>query len=217
MSQLLVDFVKSSGGMLAAVGTLLGGVAAFLQARRQTGGTKPVTTADKPRHSRSYPRGLAITGVSLILVSLTLFVTRAIAYNERSKNEELTTAAWKALDKGDFREAKAKAQACIREFGPAADREQAERQRQGVPAPPTGKVSEAEANVIFAAGLLNDVATCYFILGKAAEGLGNKREAIEAYKRATTFTYARTWDPKGWFWSPAEGARDRLTSLMQAP
>lgn len=220
--QLLLDFMKSGAGLFAAVGAMLAGIAALLQAWNQIGGGKPMNKRTGPplqnsKQPRRYIRGFAILGGVFVSISLLLLVTRAVAYSERPLNEELTTAAWNALVKGSSQEAKMKAQACIKEFGPAADREQAELKLQNAPSPPKGKVTDAEAKSIFNRGLLNDVATSYFILGKAAEALSQKAEAIKAYEKATTYTYARTWDPKGWFWSPAEGASDRLTAINSKP
>lgn len=74
-------------------------------------------------------------------------------------------------------------------------------------------MSDQDKQKIFANGLLNDVATCYFIKGKAAEKLVRKDDAKRAYEEAKKLTYARAWDPQGWFWSPSEGASDRLDAL----
>jgi hypothetical protein len=67
---------------------------------------------------------------------------------------------------------------------------------------------------------VNDVATAYFVKGRAAEYLLKKQKnqkykqiAQEAYQSAMKFTYARCWDPQGWFWSPAEAAGERLPLL----
>ena len=74
-------------------------------------------------------------------------------------------------------------------------------------------VSADEKKAILFRGVLNDVATCYYIKGQAAEGRGFIKEAIEAYTGAQQFPDARTYDPKGWFWSPAEAATDRIAQL----
>ena len=79
--------------------------------------------------------------------------------------------------------------------------------------PPTGKVSPAEGEEIFARGPLNDVAGCYFLMGEALKALYRLDEAKEAYKGAQKFSAARVWDPNGWFWEPALKASDRLYKL----
>jgi len=129
------------------------------------------------------------------------------------RNEQLTAEAWKALEKKAMREAIAKADKCIESFEASAMKiqKQLEKARARVP---KGEATEDEKKVVHQNGLLNDVATCYFIKGKAHEGLNEKDAAIAAYKTAAKLTYARTWDPAGpWFWSPADAATERLEEL----
>ena len=91
---------------------------------------------------------------------------------------------------------------------------QAIQQQQALSAAPlNGVVSEADKQRIFANWALNDVGTGYYILGLALEQLYRLNEAKEAYRGALKFPYVRTWDPKGWFWSPAEAAAKRLTEI----
>ena len=61
---------------------------------------------------------------------------------------------------------------------------------------------------------LNDVGTCLFIKGevllKKKDTAGAKaafRELLKEYK------FAQTWDPNGWFWKPAEAAKQKLVEL----
>ena len=131
-----------------------------------------------------------------------------------SKNERMTTEAWDAYGKGQYDRAIEKAQECIDEFLGAADRLEKTLKSQHAPLPPTGEVSsEKEKKGIFANGPLNDVATCFYIKGRSLEATKHTEEARQAYKAAMKYAYARTWDPHGWFWSPAEGASDRLATL----
>ncbi len=130
-----------------------------------------------------------------------------------SRNEQLTSEAWKALEKKTFQEAIAKADRCIESFEASAVKLQKELEKANARVP-KGEVTEAEKKVVHKNGLLNDVAACYFIKGKAHEGLKEKDAAIAAYKAAATLTHARAWDPAGrWFWSPAEAATERLEEL----
>jgi tetratricopeptide (TPR) repeat protein len=128
-------------------------------------------------------------------------------------NVQLTNQAWDAFNKGDYERAITYAEKCITEFLGAAGRKQLQLVNDKAPLPPTGSVSKEEKKSIFANGLLNDVATCFYIKGRSAEALGHKDEAIKAYQAAAKYTYARCWDPKGWFWSPSEGSLDRLSVL----
>ena len=54
---------------------------------------------------------------------------------------------------------------------------------------------------------LNDVGTCLFIMADAYVALENFPEAVNAYRTlAKDYNYAQCWDPRGWFWRPAENA-----------
>jgi hypothetical protein len=207
--QLVLGFINSMAGLVAAIGTLLVGVGAVSTAWRKRGERRHKSM----RNSRAIERTMWIIGAVLISISAALFVVRAAGPEPQPKNVVLTTAAWNAFNAKDYSNAIAKAQECIDEFCGSANREQAELEKQKVPLPPKGKVTEAEKQTIFARGLLNDVGTCYFILGRSAEHLGRKDLAREAYGQAARYTYARTWDLGGWFWSPAEAAEDRLAGL----
>jgi hypothetical protein len=131
-----------------------------------------------------------------------------------TQNTELTNKAWDAFNKGDYDSAIGLADKCINEFLGRAMREQEDLEAKKSPLPPTGPVPDQEKQAIFARGLLNDVATCMYIKGRSLEAKGRKEEAAKVYKATAKFTYARCWDPKGGaFWSPAEGALDRLRTL----
>ncbi|MCC5842683.1 MAG: beta-glucanase precursor [Verrucomicrobia bacterium] len=61
---------------------------------------------------------------------------------------------------------------------------------------------------------LNDVGTSLFIEGQLLEKQGKIKEALEAYKVLVfELGFAQTWDPKGWFWRPAEAAAARVKQL----
>lgn len=63
---------------------------------------------------------------------------------------------------------------------------------------------------------LNDVGTALFILGEAYNNAGRKEEAAKVYQRIVdSYFFAQTWDPKGWFWKPAEAAQKKLIELEQ--
>jgi hypothetical protein len=118
-------------------------------------------------------------------------------------SETLTTKAWKSLEAGDYASVKGYTDHCIAAFKTQAT------QMQGTLKAPAPKESAAQM------WALNDVGTCYFIQGQADEKLGDKAGAIAAYKALSdNFSFAQCWDPKGWFWSPADAARKRLTELQ---
>ena len=67
---------------------------------------------------------------------------------------------------------------------------------------------------IFRYWALNDIGTCYFIMGKAYTAIGEKEKAIESYQKLIEeYFYAQCWDPSGWFWKPAEAAQEALDEI----
>ncbi len=127
-------------------------------------------------------------------------------------NVRLTNLAWDAFNKGAHERAIKHAQECVDDFRGGAERRQRQLEDGNAPPPPTGAVGDQERETIFANGLLNDVATCLFIKGKSEEALGRREEAVRTFRDASRYTYARCWDPNGWFWSPAEAALDQLST-----
>ena len=122
---------------------------------------------------------------------------------------EFVSAAWLAFGANDFARARSLAQECVDRWKNEAVRQQAVLTQ----APPKGTVSEADKNVILANWALNYVASAYYIIGQSAEKQAKIDEAKAAYKKVQTFPYARAWDPKGFFWVPADSASDNLTRL----
>jgi len=153
------------------------------------------------------------------LGSIVFVMMQFISVSRVLAQEPCVTQAWDAFNDKDFVAAIALADGCIDDFGRAAYKVQRELDSLGIPLPPTGKVSAAERDQIFKRGLLNDVATACWIKGRAAEHLcgveGLHQEeyrvlAEEAYARACEYGHGRTWDERGWFWSPCEAANERL-------
>ncbi len=93
----------------------------------------------------------------------------------------------------------------------------------GVPEP-GHPASEAEFNRIAANGILNDVATCYFIRGRAYRLQGNHTLAADDFRAGAALTKGRCWDPGpgrtggynrvGIFWSPAEECGYQLEDMV---
>lgn len=120
-----------------------------------------------------------------------------------SSSETLTTKAWDALNAKNYPNAKAFARKCIELY-----KDKAVEMQKGLAAPATVKEE------VHKSWALNDVGTCHFILGQALEGEGKGQEAITPYKFLTeNLSYAQCWDTKGWFWKPAEAARERVKAL----
>ncbi len=117
-------------------------------------------------------------------------------------SETLTTRAWEALGDGSYEAAVRYTEKCVELYEAEARKMQASMTAKA----PKDKVHDYWA--------LNDVGTSYFIQGEALLKLGRKDEAIAAFKVVRDeLWFAQTWDPKGWFWSPAEAAHAKVVSL----
>lgn len=128
---------------------------------------------------------------------------------DKAVHEAFVALAWDAFNRRDHAKAAEYADKCVASFLAAAQEMEKDLARRNVRVP-TGAVVEKTKAAIFANGLLNDTGAALFIKGKAAEARGDKRAAIAAYREAASLSRARCWDPRGWFWSPAEAAQDRL-------
>jgi hypothetical protein len=155
----------------------------------------------------------------LSLLVLVSWVTAADLSNRRDETEttlnvDLTSAAWDAFNHHRHEDAISAADRCIQEFKEEADRRQADLKEQKSKQPPVGKVNDNHRKDILGQGVLNDVATCYWIKGRSAELLHRNDEAREDYRATMNYSYARTWDQeKRLFWSPAQDASDRLQNM----
>jgi hypothetical protein len=130
---------------------------------------------------------------------------------ERSGDDLLTTQAWTALNQSEYVLAITITNECINGFENVALQLQREFTESGSPPPPIGQASEEAKWEIFARGVLNNVAACYYIQGLAEENLGRIAQARSAYRSVLRFPDARAYDPKdGSFWSPAQVAAEWL-------
>ncbi len=118
-------------------------------------------------------------------------------------SEAITTKAWEALNAKNYTNAKAYAQKCIDMF-----KDKAVEMQKALTAPATVKEE------VFKSWALNDVGACYYILGQALEAEGKGKEAIVPFKfLVDNLSFAQCWDTKGWFWKPADAARERVKAL----
>ena len=117
----------------------------------------------------------------------------------------LTTKAWQALGSKAGDDAIVYIDKCIELYGAEAKKMQA-----GLTAYPSNDPKEET----FKFWALNDVGTCCFIKGEVLMQKGDKKGAKAAYERvANEFSYAQCWDTKGWFWKPADAARQKIAEL----
>ncbi|MDP2939494.1 MAG: tetratricopeptide repeat protein [Candidatus Omnitrophota bacterium] len=126
-----------------------------------------------------------------------------------NRSVTLTTKAWEALDKGDIEAVLAFTNKCITLYTEQAKAMQASLKDY--------VKSEAEGGTnqdVFNYWALNDIGTCLFIQGEAFRKAKMDEEAKEAYKTVIDkYSFAQCWDPKGWFWKPAEAAKERLMAI----
>ncbi len=166
---------------------LLTGVAAWLLAAGCLATAEPMAASPAKGPDRSQPSGAAA----------------AIEYDFGDfTSQTLTVKAWNALGTGDYAAVNAYTSKCIELYEAKAKDQQA------------ALKDFAPKETTFDQWALNDVATCHFIRGKAAVAQGKTAEAKSAFERVINeLGYAQCWDPKGWFWKVAEGAKDQLAVL----
>ena len=116
----------------------------------------------------------------------------------------IVVEAWKALNENDLESVLALSDDCVARYG-----NRARQMQESLEEYPTG--SEA---VIRSYWALNEVATALFIRGKALQNAERYDEAKEAYEELVhNYDYGQCWDPKGWFWKPAEVAEENLAMI----
>lgn len=132
-------------------------------------------------------------------------------------SETLTNKAWGAMDVGAYKDAITYANKCIELFEGEAVKMQAQMREQAETTADGEKPRKVPTNdEIFANWALNDVGTSYFIKGEALSNMGKNNDAKVAYKAVMNqFNHAKTWDPKGWFWSPAEAASQKISAMSK--
>ena len=140
----------------------------------------------------------------LSLVSISMAqepVAGGLDYGD-SASVTLTVKAWGALGEGKYADAVMYTEKCSELYEDEARKMQASLTAKA----PTDKVHDYWA--------LNDVGTSYFIRGEALMKLNRNDEALAAYKVVTDdLYYAQAWDPKGWFWAPADAAKMKIEML----
>ncbi len=114
----------------------------------------------------------------------------------------LQVKAWDALGEGEYENAVEFTEKCAELYEDEARKMQASLSAK----PATDDVHDYWA--------LNDVGTCYFIRGEALVKLRRNTEALAAYKVVRDeLYYSQAWDPKGWFWAPADAAYPKVEML----
>lgn len=146
-----------------------------------------------------------LTGVVFVLGAALICPRIASAYNFGDyRSTTLISKAWKALEDKDLEAVLAYTNKCVELYASKAGDMQA-----ALTDYPVGTNDE-----IFAYWALNDVATGYFIQGKAYQDAGMSEEAVKAYQTVVDkYSYGQTWDLKGWFWKPSETAVEKIAMI----
>ena len=139
---------------------------------------------------------------------LTVGVPVTALHAEDRQSSALVQRAWQALQAGDADQVSGLAAECLKLYGEEAARMQAELQ-----AYPAGEPQD-----VFRYWALNDVATILFVEAEAYRRAGVIAEAKARYQRIVDeFGYGQAWDPQGFFWKPAQAAREKLQTLDALP
>jgi|GEM_PF-1908839 len=170
--------------------------------------------ADDETEQPSWMRILLYVGLGVYLAGSLFLGWKFIEWEKQPPHGKLTLAAWSFFESERYHLALTVTDRCTTNFGKQAKDLQNTLANTSAPQPPVGTVPPAEQEPIFRNGVLNDVATCYWIKGRSAQNLHQNESARQALTAACGYTYARTWDPKGFFWAPAKDACDRLQDLQ---
>lgn len=150
-------------------------------------------------------RRIACSGFTgLLAVAGCLLVARTTCAQDFGDHTSatLTGKAWKALADGQAELALAYTGKCRELYMTEAVKQQ------------TSLADFAPADKAHDVWALNDVGTCLFIEGQVHEKAGQTAAALRAYRTlADELKFSQCWDPKGWFWRPAEAAAGRIKQL----
>ncbi len=115
-----------------------------------------------------------------------------------SSSSFLTTKAWEAYNKKDYKTALGFAEQCIKMYKEVALWQQKSLTRY----PQKKDIPKYWA--------LNDVATCCFIAGKSCQKLKDRVQAREYFNFVKKdLYYGSCWDPQGWYWKVADALKLR--------
>jgi hypothetical protein len=147
--------------------------------------------------------GLVLQAILLFSPPAARAATPTVDYGDNS-TATLTQKAWQSLGVNDWASTIAYTTRCIDTY-----KDQALNQQKALASKHPGDNPDSWA--------LNDVGTCYFIRGKAYEGLKKIPEAIADYKYLVdNLALSACTDPKGFVWYPAKPAKDQMILLAAA-
>ena len=113
-----------------------------------------------------------------------------------------------------FADAVSVVDACFNQWGPEAGQKQKKLHDKGKRCPSTGKVSRKERLKIQKDYLMNDVSMALWAKARSLHELGQVEAAKKTYAQCIYMSCGRAWDPKGWFWSPAQDCANQVKLLV---
>jgi hypothetical protein len=105
--------------------------------------------------------------------------------------------------------------ACFMQWGPEAGHKQKKMHDDKTSCPRTGKVSDTTKKKIEQNYLMNDVSMALWAKASSLHKLGDIESAKETYSQCIYMTCGRAWDPKGWYWSPAQDCAKKVRKLLK--
>ncbi|MFC1703500.1 hypothetical protein ACFL1E_01775 [Candidatus Omnitrophota bacterium] len=151
---------------------------------------------------------LLVIGALCMMMPLGVFAQEYNFGDYRSVT--LATKGWQALDKGDIEAVLAYTNKCIELYS-----KEAKKMQGGLTEYVKSAAEGGSDQDVFSLWALNDVGTCYFIQGEAFRKASMFEEAKEAYTTLVNgYAFAQCWDSKGWFWKPAEAAKEKLEMFV---
>jgi len=149
-------------------------------------------------------RALAVLTLLMSATAL-MWAAPAEAYNYGDyRSSTLATKAWQALEQKDLEAVLAYTNKNVELYA-----EQAQKMHQSLSDYPAGSNDQ-----VFAYWALNDIATSYFIQGEAYRKAGMTKEAKAAYQKVIdSYSFGQCWDTGGWFWKPAEAAKEKIAMI----
>ena len=116
---------------------------------------------------------------------------------------------------GDYEAAVTTVDACFGIWGAKAGQQQKKLHEEGTKCPRTGRVSARAKAKIHENYLMNDVSTALWAKARSHHQLGDIEQAKVTYGRCVYMACGRAWDPKGWFWSPAQDCATFARKLLK--
>ena len=167
----------------------------------------------------------------LLIVIFLAFTADALADKGAESNPDVNpcvsdspdlgdSAAWavRAITQyadGQHQAAATTVDACFDIWAPEAGQSQKAMFDAGEKCPRTGRVSKKTKAKIQENYLMNDVSMALWAKARSLHELGDLELAKETYGQCVYMACGRAWDPKGWFWSPAQDCAKFAQKLLK--